>query len=338
MQNKVRVEYLDALRGYVMILVVLAHVPMYCYHHIEGFSFSQIPATFHMPLFFFISGWFFKNGNTKRIWTVTKMKFVQLIVPTVVFYLLYCWLFDVDIIDNVWNDKYKAGYWFCVVLFVFYVMLTITKTITKTALGGAVLCLLFAGVTLMFNTNAMTRLLAEWQIPNIFCFQQWQYFIFFYLGYLAHRYQDRFFAWLDNGWVMAIGILVFFGSLMMCYQQPVGLLGIKAEFLVWGGLGTVLSFAFFRRHNNAFSQQTYIGKVSQFIGRRTLDIYLLHFFFLPGRLEDLGDRIMGNGNPAIELLVSLTIAMIVIMLCLLTSNIIRLSPVLAHWLLGQKGT
>ena len=135
---------------------------------------------------------------------------------------------------------------------------------------------------------------------------------------------------------MGIGILLFFGSLLIYYQQPMGLLGIKLEFLVWGGLGTILSFAFFRKYEEAFSQNTVIGRGLQYIGRRTLDVYLLHFFFLPRNLENLDSLIMENGNPTVELFVSLTIALMVIAICLLIGNVIRLSPTLAHWTLGAK--
>lgn len=369
MSESNRIEYIDALRGFVMLLVVLGHVPMYCYHHLSGISFSTIPSTFHLALFFFISGWFvnsravrnadatlrlrYDNGNGRtepRRNGITELrscglkvreKFVQLIVPTMVFFLLYCWLFDIDIIENLWDDKYKSGYWFCIVLFCFYVILTLTLTITVTRtktkkLGGALLCLILAAVFLMFNTNAVTRLLTEWHIPNLLCLQQWQYFIFFYMGHMAHRYQEQFFDWLDNGRVMAAGILLFFGSLFAYYHQPVGLLEIKMAFILWGGLGSVLSFAFFRKYKDSFSRETYIGRTLQYIGRRTLDVYLLHFFFLPKSLSGLGVALMGNGNQTVELFVSLAIAMIVIALCLLMGNIIRLSPQLAHWVLGAK--
>ena len=182
----------------------------------------------------------------------------------------------------------------------------------------------------------MTDLLTNWNIPNVLCIQQWQFFIFFYLGYLAHRQQERFFSWLDNGRVMAVGVVVFVGSLMLWFQQPMNLFGVKVTFLLWGVLGAVLSFAFFRKYEEWFSSQTQIGRWLQYVGRRTLDVYLLHFFFLPRNLEWLGNFIMGNGNQTVELFVSLAITIMVIVLCLLTSNIIRLSPLLAHWALGVK--
>ena len=333
-----RIAYIDALRGYVMLLVVLGHVPMYSYHATGMFSFSLIPPTFHLALFFFISGWFVKD-NGRSLWTMVKEKFVQLIIPTAIFYLLYCWLNHIDIVDNLWHDKYKAGYWFCIVLFCFFLLAKLFFLLTarwKSHVGGVILASAVCLVALMLNTNGATNLLSTYHIPNILCLQQWQYFVFFCLGALAHRHQDRFFRMLDNQYIMGAGIAIFLLSFMVCYQQSVGLWGIKAEFLLWGLLGAVVSFAFFRKYEEAFHQNTLIGKSLQYIGRRTLDVYLLHFFFLPSNLQIVGAFFKDNSNPTIELFMSLAISLMTVALCLLTSNIIRLSPLLAHWVLGVK--
>lgn len=258
---------------------------------------------------------------------------MQLIVPTVVFFLLYSWLNDIDIIDKLCGDKYKAGYWFCIVLFCFHMLMQFFGRLQGWRMIWG---LMFSLCAVMLNTITVSKLLMEWRIPNVLCIQQWQYFIFFYMGVLAHRYQERFFSWLDNGRIMAIVILVFFGSLFVYYHQPLGLLGIKTSFIIWGIGGTVLSFAFFRRYEDSFKRQTCIGRTLQYIGRRTLEIYLLHYFFLPSNLEWIGINLVGNRNQTVELFVSFFIAMMVITLCLLTGNIIRLSPTLAHWLLGVK--
>ena len=63
----------------------------------------------------------------------------------------------------------------------------------------------------------------------------------------------------------------------------------------------MLAFAFFRKYESWFFQKTYIGRTLQYVGRRTLDVYLLHFFFLPKNLEWVGNYVMGNANPTIEL-------------------------------------
>ena len=189
---------------------------------------------------------------------------------------------------------------------------------------------------IMLSTNLVTDMLARYNIPNVLCIQQWQYFIFFYLGFLAKRYKEKFFAWIDNDHIMAVVLIFFLGSLLLWYQKSMNLLGIMATFWLWGGFGTVLSFAFFRKYERTFSQEALIGRWLQYVGRRTLDVYLLHFFFLPKNLEWLGNYMMGNGSPTVELFISFTIAMMVVSLCLLMSNIIRLSPLLAHWILGVK--
>lgn len=331
-----RIEYIDALRGIVMIMVVLGHVPMYSYHTYGTLSFSQLPSLFHLCLFFFISGWFAAGSTGKKPLAVfVRDKFAQLVVPTAIFYLLFCRIYDVDIIDNLCSDKYKAGYWFCIVLFCFLLLSRWLNT-ANSKMGGVIFGCILSVIFLMFNTNAMTGLLDRWHIPNVLCLQQWQYFVFFHAGCVARRYEQRFFSWLDNGKLMGVSIALFFVTLLLLYQKTVGLLGIKVEFLLWGGLGTVLSFAFFRRYASAFHQSTYVGKVLQYIGRRTLDVYLLHFFFLPSNMEWLGSHVMGNGNQTIELFVSLIISLMVIALCLLTGNIIRLSPLLARFVLGTK--
>jgi fucose 4-O-acetylase-like acetyltransferase len=353
MQVKVRIEYLDALRGFVMLLVVLGHVPMYCYHHLSGISFSAIPSTFHLALFFFISGWFvnskavrnadatlrlrYDNDTFNGLWKVLKGKFVQLIVPTMVFYLLFCWMNNIDVVENLWNDKYKGGYWFCIVLFGFYLTLTITSTITKTErVVGALLVLFLALAMMMLNTNMVTDMLARYNIPNVLCIQQWQYFIFFYMGYMAHRYQTTFFSWLDNGMVMAVAVMSFFGSLLLWYQQPMNLAEIKLTFLLWGGLGTLLSFAFFRKYEDVFSHETRMGRWLQYIGQRTLDVYLLHFFFLPRFLMAYAPQLAAYNSRFVEFWVILAVSLVVLALTLVASYVIRLSPFLGHYLFGVK--
>ena len=74
----------------------------------------------------------------------------------------------------------------------------------------------------------------------------------------------------------------------------------------------------------------------KYIGRHTLDIYLLHFFFLPSNLTMFGTYFQSTSNPVIELFVSLTIAILVITVCLAVSKVLRTSPILAHYLFGQK--
>lgn len=115
-----RTLWLDALRGFCMFLVV--------YMHISNFSIGlgvsesvvmQVIFTCFLTTFFFISG--YVSYKDSEIWTVRhillklKNKFMQLMIPAVVFYVLYQICEGKDLLS--WIDKGFQGYWFLIVLF-----------------------------------------------------------------------------------------------------------------------------------------------------------------------------------------------------------------------------
>lgn len=82
-----RIEYLDAMRGFTMMLVVMYHVVNFCLGGFaESFSFNQMMGEFRMPLFFFVSGFLLYRShyiwNTQGIFSFLRKKiFVQIISP-----------------------------------------------------------------------------------------------------------------------------------------------------------------------------------------------------------------------------------------------------------------
>ena len=65
---KKRIAYIDAMRGFTMLLVVYSHIQVHGYHtpiH-EIDSFNLLFVRVRMPLFFFISGWVLYKSS--RIW------------------------------------------------------------------------------------------------------------------------------------------------------------------------------------------------------------------------------------------------------------------------------
>jgi fucose 4-O-acetylase-like acetyltransferase len=72
------------------------------------------------------------------------------------------------------------------------------------------------------------------------------------------------------------------------------------------------------------------------IGSQTLDIYLLHYFFLPRFLLPYGEQLRACDSPPLEFLIALALALVIVAICLLVSYVIRLSPFLGHYLFGAK--
>ena len=68
MGNNKRLEWLDALRGFTMILVVACHVAQMCYGiNLKTSASMPFFVLFRMPLFFFVSG--FLAWKPDILWT-----------------------------------------------------------------------------------------------------------------------------------------------------------------------------------------------------------------------------------------------------------------------------
>ena len=83
-------------------------------------------------------------------------------------------------------------------------------------------------------------------------------------------------------------------------------------------------------------KKLHLSRPLQYVGTRTLDIYLLHFFFLPRFLMPYADQLRTYDSRIVEFFVILAIALVVLAITLLASYLIRLSPFLGHYLFGVK--
>lgn len=83
MTDRGRLSYIDSLRGFAMLLVVLQH---YEFPYVGKYILS-----FHMPLFFAISGYLFRysGAGEKRFTELVKNKAMQLLIPYCGFELIF---------------------------------------------------------------------------------------------------------------------------------------------------------------------------------------------------------------------------------------------------------
>lgn len=91
---------LDILKGIGIILVIIGHV---------GHGYGQLVPiiyTFHMPLFFIASGYFFKQ---KKNGTLLKRDLHSLILPYIVVFL--CLILYGTLVAFIQHDYNKVGYW-----------------------------------------------------------------------------------------------------------------------------------------------------------------------------------------------------------------------------------
>ena len=91
----------------------------------------------------------------------------------------------------------------------------------------------------------------------------------------------------------------------------------------------VMVFTFFRYFASWFTKERALGRSLQYVGTRTLDIYLLHFFFLPEFMLLYNRQLLAYDSKWLEVSVVMGEALVVLAACLVASYVIRLIPFLA---------
>ena len=99
----------------------------------------------------------------------------------------------------------------------------------------------------------------------------------------------------------------------------------------------IMVFTFFRL-SASWLKRLHISEPLQYVGTRTLDVYLLHYFFLPRFLMPYAGQVKAYDSQFLEFVVILAISLVVLIISLGISYIIRLNPFLAHYLFGVKTT
>ena len=162
-----------------------------------------------------------------------------------------------------------------------------------------------------------------------------RHIIFFWCGTFAKRHFDKF-LYLTNQSYIIVALVVIF-SILILYPTPqtIEIIEYPVYFLT-GISGTILLFTFFRIQRMRLSLKTWYGRYLIHIGRRTLDIYLIHYFFLPYHIEDIGNMLHVYDTPYMALLASMPLTFLVIVISLFFSYVIRQNHFLEENLFGVK--
>ena len=332
-----RIEYIDALRGFTMFLVVFQHIASYCWQIDEkGISIHDYMMQIRMPMFFFISGFVLYKSSVvwdcKQVTSFFRKKIpVQLISPFI-FFLLYLHIHQFSLADSVIKN-FKHGYWFTFVLFEFYCFYAIIRFFFRNkrswilllCLGG--LLYFIVSIPLIYDNIPLPK-----NVKGFLSMIHWKYFLFFVLGTIVKEHFHQVEKLLDSKWLLPICISIYI--LGNGFHDVIPIHKILFDLTITLS-GLVVLFSFFRINQLNLSKGTIAGRTLQYIGRHTLDIYLIHFFLIPWQLNYI-TVFLDHPMPIIEATVSLIIAGIIIAGCLLIGNIIRLSPFLAHWVFGAK--
>ena len=351
-QPKKRIEYIDALRGFTMILVVFSHVEMTSFGISASTFINSLFLSFRMPLFFFVSGFIaYKMSiqwNWSTWWQMSKKKMKIQLIPTFVFGLIYAYAYMDKDFHTFISLNSKFGYWFTIALFEIFLIVYTANTLLyhndpKIHRRRMMVALIILSACLFLAKIILKSVPALNEAGNWFTLHHtFNYFQYFAFGYICTMYKEEFKRVLENRFVLAV-IITLFATLFYTKACCIGelasgctwrVIDIMLE-AVLGYLGLLIVYNTFKTYQSTFTTDKKIGRSLQFIGKRTLDIYLLHYFLLP-HIPQIGDILTGSNNIILELTIGLLLSVIIICLCLTISGILRTSPTLAKWLFGAN--
>ena len=349
--KKPRLEWLDALRGFTMILVVANHVAGMGFGMAPKMSSSmQFLIMFRMPLFFFVSG--FLAYRAAQVWDLknlgsllTKKLRVQ-IIPTVVFFLFGAAILGKEFWPTVidWIGRpLKGGYWFTIVLLYMFIIYYLFCYIESKFKKSWIPIMLLFIVSLGFYETCYQPRYFSWAfgwrgLPNEFMdtssiSQLFLYFPFFLYGNIVHRYWNGAKKIMDSPWFfpMLIVVVIFAALDSLKWHTLRMTWAVLPLTLARFALLTIV-FMYFRFYHQYFTKLTVMGRILQYIGRRTLDIYLIHYLFMPN-LPTIGSFFNAyRHNFVLDTSLSFFLALLVIGFSIITSNILRISPFFKKWL------
>lgn len=345
-----REQRFDMIKGVAIFLVIVGHVLTFCIRGIDNAFLFKIVGEVHMPLFFFVSGWFsYKSGF--RSPDLLK-RFRQLVIPGAICMTLFFFAFPHTGVTTPFPTRYifvlatvgKMGYWFVFTLFgimVCYWALTKILRNIKTEKGVNIVAGVATAVIFSASYASEVLWLDAFEISLIGL-----YFLPFIAGVFAHRNAVAFKKIYENQAVyfssLVMGCGIFY--VIVYYWEFPPFVGDNISILK-GILHILLALVamplFTRWEKDAFSSDATLiqrgnAQLWAYLGRNSLTIYLLHYFFLfpltPIR------QLMIEMHVAIipTLIVAVFVASVIIALVLLVSKILSPSPVLKELLTGTR--
>lgn len=299
-ENKPRMHYMDLLKGIAIFMVVMGHVLTICIRDIDAATIFKIIGEVHMPIFFFISGWFtYKataDGRIRR--PDLRRRAMQLIVPMVIVSTLWVLQFPYSGLrspmapgfEGLWTSEYKNGYWFTPVLFVIMALYTLLAPVILRRRRPALAITASIAISLVLYA-VIAHFVPIKYIGITSALLILQFLPIFMAGAIARQHQDDFMRLIANPRAVTLAILAgipLFFIAVWPWRIPalenIPFIVPTAKMLFQLALAIVAMNIAVPWSETAYAPgRTRPGRLAviwEYLGRKSLAIYLLHYFFL----------------------------------------------------------
>lgn len=342
-----RIEYIDQIKGLAIFLVVLAHIMAWTYQSWEvalqhksvaPMLWWRIIYSFHMPLFFCVSGYLcsIKKGYT----TFLKNKIKTLIIPFVSFFIL----------SGVINKSltYGGGPWFLKTLFIFVMIYAISHLLLKIARFKNSLILIIVMLILFLAIRRGVYYLNSGILKDIIDINHLSNFNFtgFLLGVSLKEFKNKY-ERLNKEKAFSFFVILYIVLFVLklqwniTFQWDFVFIEISAIMAVW------LFFDLRQSKlvtNKNLRMQIITNRILGKMGRYSLHIYLLHGYFQIRNIDfgqyllSLADKNVNSLSITLcttQLIYTAIITTVIIILCFLAIRFIEHSNILNFLLFGK---
>ena len=326
-----RIEYIDNLKGFAIIFVVMGHV-LEKSLNIHDMPVNVFYSSFHMPLFMFLSGIFAMKGikyySFKEILFFIKKKTLRLMLPFIIVGGIYSFMHFGSLYPVLMGDS--RCFWFLPALFYCMIVELLINIVKNLFLKQTFIIDLFIHIFIWALVATLYYLGIN--LPYLYRFVV--FFPFFLMGHYYASYVKFQQLIQSSKEVFAVSILLYF---LFLYLQPI----INMPFGLTGFFSIFILIHLFRNCPPQFANKMrFLG----YIGRFSLEIYIFHWFLLPSLIPlgeyllnlGINDEIINNGNFVLLLLLSFAISIPIILICIVISKIIKQSGYFNLIILGQK--
>ena len=328
-----RIEYIDNIKGFTILLVVMGHVIANWFSSysvvLKDDADNQMMVwkliySFHMPLFMFCSGLFqpILTGEStfKDILHIIVKRFKVLIIP---------YFFSGGLLWLVTGRP--SFYWYLLILFEFTVLVLLVSWIAnkfsrKTNIIEGIIIVILVILLHIINTRFQ-----EYERLPLLDIEHLNLFFYFILGYAVAKY--KLLELILKNWLYSLCIVVFMSlfAVFDIYDYKIPLIHKLIP------LTAIYAIVYYFDNSNIFY------RFFNQLGKFSLEIYILHFFFLikiPLLGETIHHWVLNGGGGKFVFVSGISLSLIMSLLNLLfvflVIKIISKSQILYRLLLGRQ--
>jgi fucose 4-O-acetylase-like acetyltransferase len=276
-----RLPYIDKLKALAMLLVIMGHTFYFCMYHEGDFRnpIFSIICTFHVPLFFFLSGFVINRAPDLHKFFRKARRFLM---PMLVVGLINAVL--IGRIKDFFLNGGHNGYWYLLTLTIFYMLLIPFQLTNKTSDKAALptnrrLAVAFltdcALAVMIWGIIILVRKLPENYLQPFNTWAAFAYWPFFIIGFIFRKYALTDII-TSKPWISFSLLLAVYVLLVVTFFKNIDHLPVILDFIIALSAITALIALFYTFNNST----TFMDRQLLLIGNSTLDIYIYHYFFI----------------------------------------------------------